>query len=465
MTANEENYYQLSHKRVAPEAFHINSAVFDSSKGRIVSEYIIGNMVKYLGYESAFVLGRLLAVLGFSAAFAFLFLTVKARVVDILLVMSVFILFNQTLFAGEWLFVGFESKIFSYICVIFSISMFLRKQHYFSLFLLIAATYFHFLVGFFWTVFVFSTVLWVNRNLLEIIKFAVIYTFLTTPLLLLLLPEFTQPEQYYEGLSTAHIYANIRAPHHVAPFYDLDSFYADWLPGIIWMLLFLAAGVVLFKYFPEKKLANLSIISFAYTTIFLVLAFIDKDTLLLSKFYMFRQTSLGLLLFLISVSLLIKQHMQNEESKAYYVGFVFLCAFFIFTPFVMFHNNADLYRKKALLVTSELLLVVDQKTDPDDVILTDVYDKGSLYAVKVIRTLPRPTLVSWKFIPTNKSEIIKWYSLYKQKEEYFEKPCEATSINTPYFIVFDKERYDSFRPCSEILFEDEAIIFARQTIL
>lgn len=462
LISNEENYYQLSYKRVNPSAFPMFSAVFDSSNGRIVSELLLGNLVAYFDYDGAFIVGRLIAIVGFSLALATLFAQLGLRVIEAILFLSLFVLNGQQLFGGEWLFQAFGPKIPAYIFAIFAISLYLKQRYLWALAALVLATYFHFLVGLFWTIFIFSSVLITHRKTVPIIKYAAIYIVATLPLVYLLLPDLMSPAAEFKGMSADYIYASIRAPHHIAPFQDLVQFLTDWLPGIIELALLLLFAATFFKYFPNSKIALLTIVTLSYLAVFLVIAYLDRDTFFFAKFYLFRPTSLGLLLALISAATILKAHIDEKATPAYIALSLFI-AFVVFEPIATKEARAFISDYSASIVTDELKTKIAEQTEPNDIILIDPVLGFKQAGVKAIRELERPTLVSWKFVPTTKVEIIKWYDLYTKKTDYFTAGCDKAPIDTEFFIVYGNDRFVPFKDCSTILYQNKNIIFAKKT--
>jgi hypothetical protein len=57
--ANEEEYFQMAHRAVAPEAFHRYDAAADSSRAQFVSRTILGALVDWCGYEAAHDIARI----------------------------------------------------------------------------------------------------------------------------------------------------------------------------------------------------------------------------------------------------------------------------------------------------------------------------------------------------------------------------------------------------------------------
>ena len=67
-----------------------------------------------------------------------------------ILALHVFITSSQTYYAGEWIIKGVEAKVFAYILILFALAYADTKNLKKCLIFIVLASYFHFLVGFFW---------------------------------------------------------------------------------------------------------------------------------------------------------------------------------------------------------------------------------------------------------------------------------------------------------------------------
>lgn len=454
---NEENYFQLSYQTVEPEAFPENHAIFDASKGRVVPEFLIGYTVKLLGYEGAHIFIRLLCVLGYAIAFSQLFKYFRFRIIDGAIVLGLFILAGQQLFGGAWLFRGGESKVFAYIFVILAILENFKERHYRALLWLAAATYMHFLVGLFWTVFIYSTTLVFQRNVKNLIKYAGFYTLVMSPLLLLLIPELLVKAESNLDYTADYIYSRIRNPHHVDPFQSVYVFLASWAQGVVKLVVIMAFCFYVFINHPKEKLAMLVLVTGSYLLFFLLLSFFDRETLFFGKFYLFRPTGLVLLFSLVLFVALLRK----QETEPQYGAYLFAGAFILLTAILPIAKTNILLLKtpEQRYVTAGLLEAIKKHSKPNDIVLTDPANKWDVEVIQMVRDIPRPTLVAWKFVPTQKADILRWYELMLFKEELFNAGCSADSKNIQHLIVFDEKRLEAFKTCSEVLYQDNNLTY------
>jgi len=454
-SGNEENYFQLSYRTVVPVDVFENSAVFDTSKGRLVSEHIIGNLVKYTGYETAHKIVRILAILGYAISLSLLFGKLNVGTIDSILIVSVFILTGQQLFGGEWLFAGGESKVFAYILVFLATYCYLDGRHVATLLWLIAATYFHFLVGLFWTVFIFTAIFFHQRNTVKLLQYALFFTASALPLLALIISEFFIHSDIIADFSADYIYTRIRNPHHIDPFNSLYSFLASWSIGIAKLGVIFAFSLQALKKNGENRLGSLIAFTSLYLFLFLIISFFDRNTLLLGKFYLFRPTALVLFFFII---LVIQEVKENLVSKTAYNFIVLFCIITAILPIAK-NKASQVLDPTPRYATQDMLNTIEEHTKEEDIVLLDLKNSSSSKSIGLVRDLNRPTLAEWKFIPTQRVDILRWRNLMTMKVNLFNSGCDTQETTYKYFIVFSKDRYRNFSKCSEILYQDSHLIF------
>src|SRR5215469_1959232 len=151
LSDNEENYFALAERFVDRGAWASETAVFDASRHRMLSDATLGILVSSIGYTPTQIVTRLLAVAGYTLALSALFRVFALSALDAALAVMTMALIGQDLMGGEWLFSGYEAKVAAYVLVIAAIRFVLvSKQLTGATLLFVAATYIHFLVGGFW---------------------------------------------------------------------------------------------------------------------------------------------------------------------------------------------------------------------------------------------------------------------------------------------------------------------------
>lgn len=287
-TSNEENYFQLAYRHVAPEQFTANHAIFDSAKARVVFETFLGTAVSWLGYEPAHFVLRIFLAIVYAGSLAVFFSGVGISALESLLVIAVFCAMGEQLMGGEWLFKGVESKAFAYSLLFVAFGVASRGRWLTAMALAAAATHLHFLVGGFWTLVLLFMQLAQQRNTRSTLVSAAVFAGLMTPLMIVVVPHDAASlfaSAPLQGPSADLIYAE-RGAEHVAPFNTRWAFWT-WLPGIVVTvsLLGVLAGLQRRKFLPPIGVIATTIL--CYLLLALAIAFVDRQTNVLGKFYLF----------------------------------------------------------------------------------------------------------------------------------------------------------------------------------
>lgn len=215
-------------------------------------------------------------------------------------------LIGQDIIGGEWIFSGYEAKVAAYILVLVALRLVLTREQLDAATLLLAlATYFHFLVGGFW--FAGGMVLRLldrPRAGQRVLLAVALYGLLVAPLCSIIIwsrladssaalaPDVPLPDV---------IYSIIREPHHQSPFLTWPYFQDRWLPGYIKAAPMLLSCVWLARNSANPRLRIMAVwLAGLVAYFFLVLGpkYLDRDSGVLGKFYLFRPSSLVELLWL-----------------------------------------------------------------------------------------------------------------------------------------------------------------------
>jgi len=158
--------------------------------------------------------------------------------------------------------------------------------------------------------------------------------------------------------------------------------------------------------------------------LFLVLGpkFLDRDSGILGKFYLFRPSALILLLWLllaaaVAAARLGSRRWISRASLLVLAGPIFLytqCGQLLWT----FTENAAREDQKRLLIDAMARAVA-----PGKVVLIDPDEESQLLDFE--RRTGLPTFVMWKFAPTNDAELILWYRREELRRVVFEQGCVA----------------------------------------
>jgi hypothetical protein len=160
-------------------------------------------------------LGYLLVALGLGALFARLGLSA----VEAVAVVGLFLFAQQSVTAGEWIFLNFEGKIIAYTLVLFALAVAARGPLVLAGALLGLATTMHVIVGGWSTLFFAIAVLATSRGDAKERVLAVgAYVIGALPVMIALLTaDTTSSSQLPDGVMAEWIYVRLRAPHHLDP--------------------------------------------------------------------------------------------------------------------------------------------------------------------------------------------------------------------------------------------------------
>lgn len=322
-TANEENYFQLAYRWVRPDAFGPFSAAFDQSSGKFLAFWLYGHLVDLLGYERAHAALTAASILFTAFALSRLSLRLRLSVVDALAILAIFFAARQTLMGGEYFLGVTEPKIFAYG---FGILAFAEAGSLRARWPLVAiwsaiAVYFHFQVGGLWFALSWLLLVLTGGGWRTAFFAALLFVVLVAPEFAALLRDQLRFAESVppEGMPSAdYIYGVLRAPHHHAPFAEVGGWKRLAMRGLGYSLV-IAAGAVYALRQPDRLLRALAIVVLLLATYQFVavgLSWLDRETLALAKFYLFRPASSLLLLALFLIVALWRARTANLPGSA-----------------------------------------------------------------------------------------------------------------------------------------------------
>jgi hypothetical protein len=428
LSDNEENYFALAARFVDGNDWPQTTAVFDASKHLILSNSTVGPLVSTIGYAPAQIITRLLAVMGYALALTALFRVFGLLAVDAALAVMIMGLIGQDIIGGEWLFSGYEAKVASYLLVLAALRLVLVSQRLTTATVLFAlATCFHFLVGGFWFMAGMALRL-LDRpgHVKRVVSATALYALLTLPLFGLIawsrLAD-ARAEAASDVPSPDVIYSIIREPHHQSPFLSWAYFRDHWLPGYLLAALMLLSCVRVARTEPRRRLRVTALwLTGLLGYLFFVLGpkFLDRDTGMLGKFYLFRPSSLILLFWLMLALAVIATALG---ARPWILRAVLML---LIGPAFLYVQGGALIRQVVASETLEqqkqpMVAEVKRLVAPGDVVLIDPDVEAQWLDFE--RRTGRPTLVMWKFTPTNDADLVTWYRRTELRRLLFEQGC------------------------------------------
>ncbi len=451
---NEENYFQLAYRTFSPDSFSDFHAAFDKSAARFFVEYPIGWLISIVGYDVAHTVARAVQVVIYTTGFTIFFKELKFSPIDALAVIAILVLSGQELYGGEWLFEGVEAKTFAYGMVVAALGFGMRGNWTAATVLLAFATWMHFLVGGFWMIALALLQILRNNKIWHSFRLVALYSLLVLPLVILM-----GVEQFGHALpqvspSATEIYVQ-RNAHHIAPFFGVIFEWViwGWAEGIAAAGLILLAFSIYRPYARDSELLKLVSLLLLYLLIALAVTFLDRNTFLFSKFYVFRPSSLILLLAVVVILSELRHSMLGRSALIRQLSLAILVLLFLLseTKSLAVH----IYRSDDHGLAN-VVSVAERYSKPGEIVLTQPANGASYFDVFLPRQIHRPTLVSYKYVPVFPPYLIRWHQLIEARKQVFEGHCDALSeYPVRLLVVSDDAVLKSVRDCGDIVWQDK----------
>ncbi|MEQ9640869.1 MAG: hypothetical protein RIM84_12675 [Alphaproteobacteria bacterium] len=444
---NEIHYFDLALYFVAPEAFAPHSAIFDTADVRIVSFALIGWLVELFGKDLALIVLRLAMVVAFAVTVAMLARAWRLSAGAVAAALMTFIIVGQCYFAVAWLFAGIEAKIFAYVAVLAAIARASRGGPISAVLLVALATYFHFLVGAFWAGAILLLMALQGTAPRRVARFALLYVVAVIPVLVLLIHQqfiVADPDVADLGVSLNEIYTVIRNAHHTAPFASTQRL-GYWLPGFVLVIAAIPVLLLLARRGepPRRTLFIWLALLHGYLVAVYVLSYLDRDTLILARFFVFRPNSLILLLSLLVLMQWIVDRLSGPVRSALIGPMLLLAAVYAGPRIVSAGQVMSQHGRLPAafeFADPDVHVLIDwlrANTAPDAVVVVEPTSANDFDPAWIAfeRLIGRPTLVSFKFVPTSKADLARWYRLVLWRRDVFAAGCARLAEEPADYLV------------------------------
>ncbi len=467
LSRNEEVFFTEALKAVAPERFHEPSAMREDRNTRLAFDIPMGLLIEATDPATAQMAGRLFNAALYAAALTALAVAAGMGLVDgVLMVMALFLVQRYTM-GLEWLFSGVESKTIAYPCVLFAMARLMKARYAQAGLLLAAATYFHFLVGGFWALFLAVVAAWDQRSLKAPGLVLSVYIIAAAPQLYIILRDYAdtlRPIASVDGLTADYIYTYLRIPHHAAPFKSMAVF-SSWAPaiGLAAGLFLLMVGMVRHAVGPGRTLTRLAVTALAFVLFALLVSAVDHGGVT-GKLYLFRPTHLAFMLCFAAILLFLSAWLRERSLV------VKLALLLVLTPPFLaraaeealgdWMKTRTLHRQQAAVEAYVLA-----ETAPDALILIDPALEGDF--MRFERATGRPTLVNERMVPTKPRALLDWHALLDYRERVFTQGCAALAVppatreappGADYLLTRRKDAMLLHETCAAPAYEDASYI-------
>lgn len=471
---NESQYLMLAHRQVAPEAFSPNSAAFDHTHARFLTQWLMGGVVHVLGYEAGQIVLRVLMMLLYAATVGLFFAAIRLSMLESMLVFAAYGLLGPDLMGAEWLFLGVETKTFAYAAAFAAFALAWRGRTLAATGAMALATWLHFLVGGFWMGALLLLEALRRGELRTLVKPFAVYVAAVLPLLAIVVYD-----QYGSGAAAvpAHgmtadfLYSVLRVPHHTQPFTDLYRL-GFWLNGVVATAGLLAAFLLLAGKgdVAGRPLYLWLALLLLYLLLVFALSAFDVKSGALGKFLPFRPSALTLF-FCITALLLAVRRVAGATSSgsAGSAGdasplTLQKAAFLVVVPLFLWVAAKEHVKTIAFGFgyddLPQVLRFLEQQAGPEDIVLTDPQADMQPIGAHLPRLIKSPTLVNFKFVPLNPADIYRWWDLLEFRKAVYAGTCPKPGDRAVRFLLYIGRPAAETPACGEVVFRSSNFMVA-----
>lgn len=415
LNANEEQYMLFAKQFMDPE--WIQSRFLNEFPGtRLLYQTIIGFFLKFFSFEIVHFFSRLILCVFFAIPLSKIYKKLNIKNSQILLHLPILFLFHQSLFAGSWMLISVEPKGIAYVFILYAVYNYLKTNFKLMLLFLIIGTYFHVLVGGYAFIFLMACLFLFEKpkQKLEFVVLGLGYSLVLIPFLFYLNTAVSNTIEY--SPSVDWIYSYFRHPHHIGLFRDMSYFYSKHFYGILLSLIALCFSIYFFRINKNedlKRLNNFVLLSLTGVLIAVIIAFFDREGVLI-KYYPFRINTLSTFILTLILTSFIFSCLKKKYIKVITHITIMISMLFVLklsNPTVTnLYSHVTQNKHQDL---NDMGNYIKQHTEKDAVILSFLSD------LSLHRRMERDRFVLYKFIPAEMNKIPEWYErvLFKRKLE------------------------------------------------
>jgi hypothetical protein len=447
LSGGEEQYLQYAKEWFEPQWIPNSFTLTEFAGTRLVFQIICGFFTQFISIEWFAMIARVVSFALLAIPLARLFKHFGLSNVYIFIILQIFLITDQSFFGKEWMFRTFEPKVVAYFFLFWGLLAFLQQRYYRWVLWLVAATYFHVLVGG-WFLLTGLIYLWIQRrNIMFIIKLGAAYVAPLLPFIWYLFNGVIKnsPSEI-NGVNLNWVYVYYRLPHHLGIFDSWEFFAETHLVGVVLSLFWLVACAWILRRDvarQAKPLFQLSLIILSLNLLFVVVAAVDaywlgKSGSLGLKFYPFRQSTLAMFFLFIGVTGLIL-HRLASHPKFYLLRRLALSVVMII--FVS-HFVSTVKRNVRYFAGNpsyqQMIDFVRQHTQPTDsfILLKMGNIRSTSEYMKFTRVAERDNFVVFKFVPAGTRKLYDWYVRNQLLGQMEKSPAEIPEIARAYSVNY-----------------------------
>jgi hypothetical protein len=473
---NEEQYLLYAQQNYNPDWIPGSVMATEFPGTRFLFELLFGWMADWWGFEVTVFIGRFLNFLCLAFPLAAIFKLINLRNFQIFLVLQIFLVADQSLFGNEWIFEATEAKTWAYVFVFWSLFNFLRKEYFWAIGLMVVATYFHILVGGWFAISCFLTLLICQFPFKKLFQLGLLYGIPLLPFLYYLGRNMLAEEvNFGSEVNLDHIYVYFRNKHHIGLFYTYEYFFEKHFLGLfVAIILFIAylKSDKLISFFNRNSeywtLRNLMMVMFGIGFVFVVISWVDKVFFELSggfllKSYPFRMQALAfLILLMLSIKFLSDHPDTSKKWNRILPVVILLSGLLMLVKFGLNIKKMSLHRSNEAY--NEVISFLNEKTPkPATVMVLNNNQnvtsgrQNDAFAIDLMRRTRHDNFVHFKYIPSTPNKMYEWYQRiqFVQEVEGNPKRLETLSNTESQYKIDYVLALKDFDYEGNILFENE----------
>lgn len=419
-TGGEEIYLQLAKQFYSPEWMPDSQNLELFAGFKLLYQYIAGYMLTEFSFEMTALLGRL--VLCFLIAFplARLGKLFELSNIESAFLLQVFFFGQQAFLANSTMLVAFEPAGLSWLFGLWAVYFLLKNQFNISVILTALTTWLHFSIGSSLFILTFVYLLFNQADVKKLFFKSLTWLVLVLPLIWYLVQDYFANTSAVSG-NTDLMWVYLNYPFSGTPFYDWNSFIADWLPGVLFLLSWLAIVAVFFSKLEHNTLKRTNL----FNTTLLILLLLSivimtfDNTGNIARLLPIELNSLAKLMIVFQVAMVIKLWLV-ERNFLPYINAVFLL---LLLPFVAqpIYQTAQtwLHTPEPVHAMNELASYIRGNTPQDAIFLFYDNKKESHFAAPLTfnRKTQRDQFVAHRWMPVSEKELQNWYQRLRDKEK------------------------------------------------
>lgn len=421
LSGGEEQYFALAKQFWNPDWIPNSFTLTEWPGNRLVYQYVIGFLLSFLSFEQLAFWGKLVNFILLSFPLALIAKRLKINNIETIFLIVVFFAFRQAFMSGEWVVRSMEGKSVAYIFVFYALYYTFKRQYAKVAIGAAIATYFHVLVGGWFSILIGLYLLVFNQNIKTILSYSVVYGVLILPFFIYLITFLAQNESVINGLNLDWVYTYQRVSHHVAPFKDERTFRKLFSGGLVTSVVFFCFHLFYFRKLDNKdmqQIANLCLVGLSMIFVATVIAYFDTNGKIL-KLYPFRITSVVTFLCFTQLVIYLKHKVIPQHRKSIYYS-VLLVGLLPFILSKTVTTTQKLLHTKVNQDFNELVEVVNTQT-PKEAVFMVFSEKPNKKTIEDLypfcRKTRRERFVIFKFVPSGGEKIYEWYTRWLAKKK------------------------------------------------